>query len=71
MAAETGTGIGTGVGVGGSAGAAGCGTSFSVVVDGVGAVFLEGFEKSRAVTDAPVAAEAAARMISVVLDMSE
>ena len=69
VAAETGTGTGTGVGAGGSAGATGRGGSFKVgVAIGWGA-FLADFEKSNAVRDAPVAADVAAIMRKVALDM--
>lgn len=70
-AAETGTGIGTGVGAGGSTGAAGREGSFRVGVAVDWAAFLEDLEKSNAVRDAPVAADVAAMMRSVALDMRE
>jgi hypothetical protein len=69
VAAETGTGIGTGVGVGGSVGVLGRGDSFKVGLAAGVAAFLGGLEKSNAVMDAPVAAEVAAIIRSVALDI--
>ena len=67
MEAETGTGTGTGTGGGGIAGEAGDGVSFRM---GVGAAAsFRGFEKTKAEREAPAAADVAAIMAIVVLDI--